>query len=159
MRALEGLCRFRLSSIFLALSGVPSNWAIAILACPDKTHGIIAPKSRPSKLSGARFLASIYTSIFRGTPLFLQLSLIYYAGLAVTEYNIAVWQAGVLSFSLNSAAYVPEIMRAGVQSIDRGQFEAAFALGIPRFLPFKDTFPPSCTAYFTGSSERNGRFT
>ena len=66
----------------------------------------------------------------------LQLSLIYYAGLGVTGYNIAVWQAGVLSFSLNSAAYVSEIMRAGVQSIDRGQFEAANALGIPRFLTF-----------------------
>jgi len=79
------------------------------------------------------FLASIYTSIFRETPLILQLSLIYYAGLGVTGYNIAVWQAGVLSFSLNSAAYVSEIMRAGVQSVDRGQFEAAFALGIPAF--------------------------
>jgi len=107
-----------------------------------------------SSFIGARFLASIYTSIFRGTPLILQLSLICYAGLGVTGYNIAVWQAGVLSFSLNSAAYVSEIMRAGVQSIDRGQFEAANALGIPRFLTFKDIFPQ---AY--GSSERNGRFT
>jgi len=83
--------------------------------------------------------------------LILQLSLIYYAGLEVTGYNIAVWQTGVLSFSLNSAAYVSEIMRAGVQSIDRGQFEAANA---PRFLTFKDIFPQA-----NGSSERNGRFT
>ena len=86
-----------------------------------------------SSFIGARFLASIYTSIFRGTPLILQLSLIYYAGLAVTGYNIAVWQAGVLSFSLNSAAYVSEIMRAGVQSIDRGQFEAALLWVFPAF--------------------------
>lgn len=95
-----------------------------------------------SPLRSIRFLASIYTSIFRGTPLILQLGLIYYASQGVTGYNISVWQAGITAFSLNSAAYISEIMRAGVQSIDKGQQEAALSLGIPRFLIMRDIILP-----------------
>jgi His/Glu/Gln/Arg/opine family amino acid ABC transporter permease subunit len=97
------------------------------------------------KLSSARFFtffADAYTSVFRGTPLILQLGMIYYASQGVTGYPLAVWQAGILAFSLNSGAYLSEIMRAGVQSIDKGQKEAALCLGIPPFLIFKDIIFP-----------------
>ncbi|WP_216829479.1 amino acid ABC transporter permease [Alkalihalobacterium elongatum] len=76
-------------------------------------------------------LSDIYTSIFRGTPLILQLSIIYFATPQLIDYNISAYEAGVLTFGLNSAAYISEIIRAGIQAVDKGQKEAAEALGIP----------------------------
>ncbi|WP_209123142.1 amino acid ABC transporter permease [Alkalihalobacillus sp. BA299] len=86
------------------------------------------------KIGKIRFLiilSDIYTSIFRGTPLILQLSIIYFATPQLIDYNISAYEAGVLTFGLNSAAYISEIIRAGIQAVDKGQKEAAEALGIP----------------------------
>jgi His/Glu/Gln/Arg/opine family amino acid ABC transporter permease subunit len=77
------------------------------------------------------FLADAYTSVFRGTPLILQLFIIYYAIPEMTGYNIPAYLAAILAFGLNSSAYVSEIIRAGIQAVDKGQLEAAQALGIP----------------------------
>ena len=86
--------------------------------------------------------AAFYTSVFRGTPLLLQLSLIYYATPQLIGYNISVWEAGVLSFTLNSAAYLSEHFRAGIEAVDKGQTEAALSLGIPYYLRMKDIILP-----------------
>lgn len=75
--------------------------------------------------------ADVYTSIFRGTPLILQLMLIYLAIPQLTNYDIEPYMAAVLAFGLNSAAYVSEIIRAGILAVDKGQVEAAQALGVP----------------------------
>jgi His/Glu/Gln/Arg/opine family amino acid ABC transporter permease subunit len=89
-----------------------------------------------------RAFAGVYTSLFRGTPLILQLGLLYYATQGLTGYDIAIWQAGILAFSLNSAAYVSEILKAGIQAIDPGQKEAALSLGIPYFYTMRDIILP-----------------
>jgi His/Glu/Gln/Arg/opine family amino acid ABC transporter permease subunit len=97
------------------------------------------------KVSHCRFLdifARIYTSIFRGTPLLVQLSLAYYAIPQLTGYQITAFEAGVLAFSLNSGAYVSEHIRTGILSVDRGQFEAAASLGISYFSTMKDIILP-----------------
>ncbi|WP_188207867.1 amino acid ABC transporter permease [Alkalibacillus aidingensis] len=78
-----------------------------------------------------RFFADVYTSIFRGTPLILQLMIVYYGIPQLMEYDIAPLLSAILTFGLNSAAYVSEIIRAGIQAVDKGQREAAEALGIP----------------------------
>ena len=78
-----------------------------------------------------RRLATFYISIFRGTPLLVQLSLIYFATPQLIGYQITALEAGLLAFSLNSTAYVSEIIRAGIQAVDKGQFEAAESLAIP----------------------------
>lgn len=78
-----------------------------------------------------RIFSSFYISVFRGTPLLIQLSIIYFAVPSLTGYKMSIFEAGIIAFSLNSAAYVSEIIRAGIQSIDKGQFEAAKALAIP----------------------------
>lgn len=78
-----------------------------------------------------RWFADAYTSIFRGTPLILQLMIIYYAVPQLLGYDITPFLSAVLAFGLNSAAYVSEIIRAGIQAVDRGQTEASMALGIP----------------------------
>ncbi|OZS77520.1 arginine ABC transporter permease [Tetzosporium hominis] len=89
-----------------------------------------------------RFLADAYTSVFRGTPLILQLMIIYFAVPQLTGYDIPTFLAGVLAFGLNSAAYISEIIRAGIQAVDKGQMEAAMALGIPYKPAMKDLILP-----------------
>lgn len=97
------------------------------------------------KVSHLRFLeifARVYTSIFRGTPLLVQLMFVYFALPQIINYKITAFEAGVLAFSLNSGAYVSEIIRSGILSVDRGQFEAAASLGISYFLTMKDIILP-----------------
>jgi len=74
-------------------------------------------------------IAGFYIYVMRGTPLLLQLFIIYYGGPSI-GLNLPPFVAAVLGMSANSAAYVAEIIRAGIQSIDRGQMEAAKALGM-----------------------------
>lgn len=86
------------------------------------------------KMSSSKTLngmASSYISVIRGTPLLLQLSVVYFAIPGLTGYNISAFAAGVIAFSCNSAAYIAEIIRAGINAVDKGQFEAAYALGVP----------------------------
>lgn len=85
------------------------------------------------KISGIKILgwfANVYTSIFRGTPLLLQLSLVYFATPQLTGYDISAFQAGVFTFTLNSGAYMSETIRGGIQAVDKGQFEAAMSMGV-----------------------------
>lgn len=78
-----------------------------------------------------KWFADAYTSIFRGTPLILQLMIIYFAVPQLLGYDISAFLSAVLAFGLNSSAYVSEIIRAGVLAVDKGQTEAAKALGVP----------------------------
>ena len=97
------------------------------------------------KLSQSKILTSFanaYTSIFRGTPLLVQLMLIYYCLPQLTGYTISAYGAGILTFGLNSGAYISEIMRASISSIDRGQFEAFASLGISYYQGMKDIILP-----------------
>mgnify|MGYP001443929456 CR=1 FL=1 len=97
------------------------------------------------KLSRFKVLAAFavgYTSVFRGTPLLLQLTLIYYGLPQLFLMNIGIFEAGVLAFSLNSSAYTSEIIKAGIQAVDKGQFEAMLALGIPYSKGMKDIILP-----------------
>jgi len=77
-----------------------------------------------------RSIANVYTSIFRGTPLLVQLFIFYFATPQLTGYAISTFEAGVITFSLNSAAYSSEIIRAGIQAIEQGQWDAAYVLGL-----------------------------
>ena len=85
-----------------------------------------------SKVKPLVWFAQFYTSIFRGTPLLVQLMLIYYATPQLLNYQITALQAGVLTFGLNSAAYISESIRGGILSVDKGQWEAAMSLGVPK---------------------------
>jgi polar amino acid transport system permease protein len=93
--------------------------------------GTILSLLKISKLSFLGWIADAYTSIFRGTPMILQLMVIYYGSPQLIGYQIQPYTAAVLSFGLNSGAYVSEIIRAGILAIDKGQQEAALALGVP----------------------------
>ncbi|MFK9093196.1 amino acid ABC transporter permease [Bacillus salipaludis] len=93
--------------------------------------GTILSLFKISNIKILNWFANVYTSIFRGTPLILQLMLIYYGSPQVLGYQIEPYTAAILSFGLNSGAYISEIIRAGILAVDKGQQEAAMALGVP----------------------------
>jgi glutamine transport system permease protein len=106
------------------------------------------------KMMKNKFLAlpfGIYITIFRGTPMLVQIMLIHFAVVPLFTGATNAIAATILTLSLNSAAYIAEIFRAGIQSIDRGQMEAARSLGMTHvqamrhvILPqaFKRMIPP-----------------
>lgn len=74
-------------------------------------------------------LIGVYTWVFRGTPLLLQLFFVYF-GLPIVGIKLTRFAAAAVAFIVNYAAYFTEIFRAGIESIDKGQYEAAKALGM-----------------------------
>lgn len=99
----------------------------------------------------------MYTWIFRGTPLILQIIFIYY-GLPSLNIELTPMQGALIALSFNSGAYMAEIIRGGIISVDKGQFEASKALGFTYFqtmrkiiLPqtFRVIIPPVGNEYIT----------
>ncbi len=85
------------------------------------------------KISRSRLLsfpAQLYIDIFRGTPLLIQIIIIYFTTPLIGIRFTSLFYAGLAALSLNSAAYVAEIFRSGIQSIDKGQMEAGRASGL-----------------------------
>ena len=114
--------------------------------------GIVCSLLKISRWRGVRWAVSVYTWIFRGTPLLLQLIFCYY-GLAIIGISLPPFAAAAISFTINYAAYFTEIYRAGIESVDKGQYEAARALNltyaqtmrriiIPQVV--RRTIPPTC---------------
>lgn len=93
--------------------------------------GTVLSLLKISRIAPLVWFSNIYTSIFRGTPLILQLTLVYFAAPQLINFNITPLQAGVLTFSLNSGAYTSETIRGGILGVDRGQWDASAALGVP----------------------------
>lgn len=91
--------------------------------------GLFVGMARVSRIRAVRAIATLYTEVIRGTPLLMQLIVLYY-GLPSVGINLEAVAAGIIGLSANSAAYVGEIFRAGIQSVGRGQREAAQASGL-----------------------------
>jgi polar amino acid transport system permease protein len=83
-----------------------------------------------------------FISLTRGTPLILQLSFVYFALPALIGIKANVLAAGILTFGLNSSAYIAEILRSGIENLPKGQFEAGKTLQIPNFYLWKDIILP-----------------
>ena len=88
------------------------------------------------------WLCRLYVLIFRGTPLMLQLFFFYFFFPLVLKIQISVFVTVILTFVLNYAAYLAEIYRGGINSVDRGQHEAAFALGLSKKQTMLDIILP-----------------
>ncbi|MBZ6004582.1 MULTISPECIES: amino acid ABC transporter permease [Paraclostridium] len=97
--------------------------------------GVLISFCRLSSLKSLNFLAKTYLLVFRGTPLLLQLIFIFY-GLPLIGIVFDRFTVAMLAFSLNYSAYFAEIFRGGIQSIDKGQYEACLMLGLDKKLTF-----------------------
>lgn len=157
-----------LNSLPVLLLGAGKTLEITALAvCIGCVLGLIGGLSRLSGNRLLRFLGTCYVDFFRGTPLLVQIVIVYFGlpevirslqdqlvrAYGITPFfdNIPIFVAAVVSCSLNSGAYIAEIFRAGVQSIEKGQMEAARSLGMTHaqamryvILPqaFKRVIPP-----------------
>ena len=92
------------------------------------------------------FLIDRFVSVIRGTPLLLQLSLVYFSVPTMLGIKVSAISAGIIAFGINSSAYVSEILRSGIESLPKGQFEAAKTLGIPKYYMWKDIIMPQVIA-------------
>ncbi|MEN1934669.1 amino acid ABC transporter permease [Paenibacillus sp. 102] len=104
---------------------------VAVSALVGFILGTLLALCKIARIRVLNIAADLYTSIFRGTPLVLQLMIIYFGVPQMIGYDIPAFLAAVLAFSLNSGAYMSEVIRAGIQAVDKGQTEAAMALGVP----------------------------
>lgn len=114
----EGLGNTIKITIFAVLLGIALGFLVAMIRSTyEKTH----------KLGLLNLLCNIYLTVIRGTPVVIQLMIIYFVVFGSVRINKVV--ASVLAFGINSGAYVAEIFRSGIMSIDNGQFEAGRSLG------------------------------
>lgn len=103
--------------------------------------GIIAALARLSKIRVVKYISELYILIMRGTPLLLQLVFVFF-GLPIVGITFDRLPAALITFVLNYGAYFGEIFRAGIESIDRGQYEAGEVLGMtPNKIFFRIVLP------------------
>ncbi|MEC0610909.1 amino acid ABC transporter permease [Bacillus spizizenii] len=115
---------------------------VKVTAIIGQIHRIVLSLCKISTFRPLIWIADFYTSVFRGTPLVLQLMIVYFGLPQLLGFQIDQFWAAVVALSLNSAAYVSEIIRAGINAIDKGQKEAAVALGVPYGKMMKDLLLP-----------------
>jgi polar amino acid transport system permease protein len=97
--------------------------------------GLLAALARMSRFAPFRWISAVYVWIFRGTPLLVQIFYVYFA-FAWPSLHFGFWTisdaaiAGIVALSINEGAYMREIIRAGIDSVDKGQMEAAKSIGM-----------------------------
>ena len=145
------------STVFILKGGILTVKLYFITILFSIPLGVILALMKISKFRMLKILISFYTWVFRGTPLLLQLFFTYY-GLVVIGITLQPFTAAALTFIINYSAYLTEIYRAGIESIDKSQYEAAKALNMNYFqtmrriiLPqvVRRTIPPTCNEAIT----------
>ncbi len=116
---LTGLRNTLVISLFAVIVGVVLGFLVAIIR---STH------DKTGKLKLLNLVAKVYLTVVRGTPVMVQLLIVYYVIFAAVDINKVL--VAILAFGINSGAYVAEIVRSGIMSIDQGQFEAGRSLGL-----------------------------
>ena len=114
-------------TLVACLIGICIGVVIAIIRSTwDKNHETMRKGFGKSLLAVVNAICKLYLTVIRGTPVVVQLMIIYYIIFASSRNGIAI---AMLAFGINSGAYVAEIVRGGIMSIDAGQFEAGRSLG------------------------------
>ncbi len=126
--AFETLCSAYGWTLFIAVGALLIGIVLGTLLAISK----VVPKNNAVAVFFDK-LSTVYVAIFRGTPLTVQLFIIYFvvfAGVTFFSASVTPYIIAVIGFGLNSAAYVSEIIRSGILSVDKGQMEAGRALGL-----------------------------
>lgn len=139
----------------LLISGIGVTIKVSLLAVViGILIGMLIAMCNLSKRKPLRLIGGIYTDIIRGTPSVTQLMIIYFVIFATV--NLDKWIIASIAFGVNSGAYVSEIIRAGIMSIDKGQTEAGRSLGLNAFQTMtrivipqavKNIFPALCNEF------------
>lgn len=124
---LNGLSNTLLITLFACLMGIIIGIIVSVIRSTwDKTGSEMRPGPGKVLLRILNRIAVIYLTVIRGTPVVIQLMIDYYVIFAFSSNGVMI---AILAFGLNSGAYVAEIFRGGIMSIDKGQFEAGRSLG------------------------------
>ncbi len=118
-------------SLFAVILGVVLGILLAVAKYMAANHKSCRPLG---------WIANVYITVIRGTPVYVQMLIIYY--LILTARGIPAIVSGVLCFGINSSAYVAEIIRAGIEAVDRGQMEAGRSLGLSEMQTMKEIIMP-----------------
>lgn len=120
------------TTMLLAITGTVIGFVIGLLTGIVRTIPITENMNPGKKvlLKIVNRILSIYIEIFRGTPMIVQSMVIFYGTAAISGVTLNRIGAGILIVSINTGAYMSEIVRGGIISIDKGQFEAAQAIGM-----------------------------
>ncbi|MCW2845947.1 MAG: amino acid transporter permease [Nocardioides sp.] len=102
---------------------------------------LVVALMRLSRIGLVSWVARVYVSLIRGTPLLVQLFVIFY-GLPSVGITIDPWPSAILAFSLNVGGYAAEVIRAAIQSVPRGQWEAAHMIGMSHGLALRRVILP-----------------
>jgi polar amino acid transport system permease protein len=131
------------------MQGMISSMSIFVLTLVFSLPlGLIVSFGRMSRIKPLNWLVKIYISIMRGTPLMLQLLVVYYGPYYIFHISLPRnyrFTATIVGFAVNYAAYFAEIFRSGIQSVPKGQYEAASVLGYSKSQTFfRIVFPQMC---------------
>ena len=123
----DGLLATLKITLFSCLMGIVIGLIVAIIRSTyEQNHKRMRKSFGKSVLCILNFICNIYLTVIRGTPVVVQLMIMYYIIFASSSNGILI---AVTAFGINSGAYVAEIFRSGIMSIDNGQFEAGRSLG------------------------------
>ena len=130
------------NEILFLLQGL--KWTLALSAIGfvgGGVFGFLVALARTSERKGLKRIVAGYISVFQGTPLLMQLFVVYY-GIALLGINIDAWIAVALAFTLHASAFLGEIWRGAIQAVPKGQTEAANALSLHYLSRMKDVILP-----------------
>lgn len=132
-------------SLPFVLGGLPMTLAVSIIGMAiGLLLGFFLALMRNSSKIALRWPARIYISFMRGTPILVFLFILYF-GLPVIGIKLSALMAACLGFGLNSAAYIAEVNRAAINSIDHGQWESAKALNLNYWTTVRKIIIPQAT--------------
>lgn len=123
----EGLVATLQITLLACIMGIAIGLVVAVIRSTyDKNYKQMRSGLGKVLLKVANFFCNIYLTVIRGTPVVVQLMIMYYIIFASSDNGILI---AVMAFGINSGAYVAEIFRSGIMSVDQGQFEAGRSLG------------------------------
>ena len=129
------------SSYFI--TGLKSTLGLSIISVLiGIVIGSLLALMKLSKHKTLKWIAAVYIEVVRGTPMITQLFIVYFGSYVLFGLDMNPFIAGIIAVSLNSGAYVAEIIRSGIQSIDKGQMEAGRSLGMTQSMTMKEIIMP-----------------
>lgn len=129
-------------TLLISMIGTIIGFIIGLLIGVIRTVPMPERGIKKNILKLINIILSVYIEVFRGTPMIVQAMVIYYGSKQAFNIDMTPLFAGIFIVSINTGAYMSEIVRGGIVSIDNGQFEAAYAIGMSHIQTMKNVILP-----------------
>lgn len=132
------------TTMLIAITGTIIGFLIGLIVAVVRTIPVLPQDNKAKKviLKIANAIMAIYIEVFRGTPMMVQAMIVYYGLMEAFKIDLDPLTAGILIVSINTGAYMSEIVRGGIESIDQGQFDAAHAIGMTHWQTMTNVILP-----------------